>query len=101
MWSKYSGKISTDDAYEAITTYQKQFERKWWHTKLWKWVLPQKIMCFFELLLENMLLTWKNMMTRGWNGPKLCVICRKDYDSIDHLFFHCVFKKNVFFFVCG
>jgi hypothetical protein len=60
-----------------------------WRKHLWKWNCPSKL--FIWLLLEDKILTWKNLQRRGWSGPGLCYMCRTKEDSYKHLFVSCPF----------
>ena len=63
--------------------------------KLWTWNCPLKIKIFLWLLLEDKLLTWNNILKRGWQGPGLCLLCRGNEESTFHIFFQCPFTCTV------
>ena len=52
------------------------------------------------LLLENKLLTWKNMLKNLYNGPRICMLCRKEDHKVDRLFLCYGFSKSVWSYVC-
>jgi hypothetical protein len=45
--------------------------------------------------MENMILTWENLQRRGWQGPGICALCKKDLDTSQHLMLHCTFSQQV------
>ena len=45
--------------------------------------------------MENKILTWKNLRKRGWIGPGCLPLCKREEDSVDHMFLSCVFSKAV------
>jgi hypothetical protein len=53
--------------------------------------LPSKDQTFLWLLIEDKLLTWNNLLKRGWQGPGLCQLCRGNEDFVFHLFVQCPF----------
>jgi hypothetical protein len=66
-----------------------------WGQALWKWDLQLKIKCFIWLVAENKILTWENLIIRGWEGPSLYYLCLQEVESTNHLFIHCAFSKTV------
>ena len=77
------------------TSYQTQFL-----DLLWSFSIPSKIRCFICLVVENRILTWDNLLKRGWKGPGVCVLCRHGEDSVQHLFIDCIMTKRVFSTIC-
>jgi hypothetical protein len=63
--------------------------------KLWNWECPQKIKLFSSLLIEDKLLTWNNLLKRGWQGPRLCLLCRGNEETGLHLFVQCPFTVSI------
>ena len=62
---------------------------------IWNNVLPRQICYFIWLALKNKLLTWDNLQKQGWTRPGICVLCRIDTESIEHLFYYCPVWKNL------
>ena len=62
-----------------------------WRNQLWKWSCPLKLKLFIWLLLEDKILTWKNLQRRGWSGLGICFMCRSNEESSQHLFVSCPF----------
>ena len=38
-------------------------------------------------------------MKRGWKGLGYCALCKRDTESVKHLFLYCKFSKKVWFMV--
>ena len=51
--------------------------------------------CFWWLSLKDKILTWYNLMKRGWQGPIFCPLCRQEEETILHIFINCFFFKQV------
>ena len=101
MWNKTNGKITTKEDYSTIVFIEVLYGKEWWNEKLRKWHLPQKLKCFYWLLLENKILTWKNLRKKGWHGTGFCPLCRKGEDAVEHLFMNCDFSIVVWSYVVG
>jgi len=69
----------------------------WWSKRLWKWRLPPKIKCFWWLAIQKHILTWDNLLRRGFSGSGYCVMCKEDTENTDHLFVHCNFTKRIWY----
>lgn len=94
-WNKNAGLISANDAYGAISASSRAPENHWWYKKLWKWSFPLKIKCFSWLCLERKILTYDNLMKKGFSGPNFCILCKSAEENITHLFVDCVFCHDV------
>jgi hypothetical protein len=57
--------------------------------------MPLKIKLFLWLSMEGKILTWDSLQKRGWEGPGRCPLCRKESESITHLFTSCTFARTV------
>ena len=101
MWIKSIGQVIAKEAYVAIVSMHNICDKNWWNVKLWKWNLPQKLKCLFCLMMENKILTWKNILMEGWNDPEICLLYRRDEESTRHLFIKCAFSKTVWLCVFG
>lgn len=65
-----------------------------YHSNLWKMSAPSKVKMFARLLLLDKLYTQNALQRiRPFQVllPGCCVICIKDGEDVDHLFFHCSF----------
>jgi hypothetical protein len=54
-----------------------------------------KIKLFNWLLVEDKVLSWKNLQKRGWNGPGICCLCKNHGESTKHIFLTCHFTRTV------
>ena len=50
-------------------------------------------------MMESKLLSWQNIHKRGRIGPSICLLCRHDSDTIDHICWTCVFSRMLWDFV--
>jgi hypothetical protein len=90
-----SGNISVKNIYEALSN-------SLWNYKAWRMEekfmevgVSLKIKLFVWLIAENKILSWKNLQKRGWKGPGICNLCKKDRESTKHLFLNCSFTRSV------
>jgi hypothetical protein len=54
-----------------------------------------KIKLFIWLAADDKILTWDNLLRRGWEGPNICFLCHLNSESITHLFLDCTFTQQV------
>ena len=71
-----------------------QMDRSWF-ARLWKWKVPTKIILFAWLVWRNKILTWDNMGKRGHLGPSICIYCKADSESIQHIFFFFPYTNQI------
>jgi hypothetical protein len=45
--------------------------------------------------MEQKILTWDNLLKRGFQGPSMCVFCKESEEFVIHLFGDCNFIKNI------
>ena len=95
-----TGNITAKSTYQAIVQNSSSTVKIWQYKSLWKWKIPLKIKCFMWLDLQNCLKTWDKLIRKGWYGPKFCILCKKDAESVDHLMIHCSFTVNIWKNVC-
>ncbi|XP_020253777.1 uncharacterized protein LOC109830826 [Asparagus officinalis] len=62
---------------------------------VWNPLLPSKIQIFTWLLSMNRLHTKDNLLKKGWQGDPLCVFCKSNPETAEHIFFSCNFASNV------
>lgn len=74
---------------------------KCWHSKLWNWPFLPKLKCFIWLALEICIQTWVRLLKKCFQGPNICILCSKDEEIINHLFFSCDFSKALWSEVHG
>lgn len=51
---------------------------------------------FAWLVFYNKILTSDNMVKRGWNLPSMCFLCRRECESVKHMFSECNFSLEVY-----
>lgn len=97
LWvcNQSSGHITAKSAYSALIMNTSFEVPRWWYKKLWKWKILLKLKCFQWMAFENCLLTWDNLTRRGWIGLGICPLCFQEGESIEHLFIHCAFCRDL------
>jgi hypothetical protein len=85
-WDTKSGQVSAKKAYEVQMLEVVETEPVFWYNDLWKWQLPLKVKLFMWLLLEQRILTWENLVKRGYHGPSRCILCGNCEETAYHLF---------------
>ena len=74
------GVISEKLAYQQLTD-NFQVEKFWWHN-IWKWKVTSRILLLCWLAFENRILTWDNLLKRGFSGPNICPLCGLEEETI-------------------
>jgi len=97
--NKTSGSITVKSAYDHLFD-PFNLQARWWGRAIWKCSAPLKIICFTWLALHDRILTWNNLIKRGWQGPGFCVLCSSDEESPIHIFVQCVFARSIWIHVC-
>jgi hypothetical protein len=90
-----SGRISVKNVYEAIENKKQNYVIGGWRKFLWSWDCPLKLKLFTWLVAENKILTWENLQHRGFMGPSYCILCKKNKETMFHLFVECPFTCAV------
>jgi hypothetical protein len=82
LWSggDGSGVLSVKNCYDALISTFNFPVSQGWKASLWKRKVQLKIILFFWLAVENRLLTWDNLQSKGWIGPGYCLLC-KNHDG--------------------
>ncbi|CAN0887989.1 hypothetical protein LINGRAHAP2_LOCUS15726 [Linum grandiflorum] len=65
------------------------------HDSIWFSPVPSKIQCFCWQVFHRKIATIDNLQKRGFQMVNMCVLCRKETESVDHLFIHCEFSYKV------
>jgi hypothetical protein len=63
--------------------------------KLWSLRTWPKISIFLWLVHHRCILTWDNILKRGFSGPSRCALCYNNEESIDHLLDNFPFSNNI------
>lgn len=90
-----SGVLTAKNVYQALSTFHWPLDSSVHFQQLWKVDCPLKIKLFTWLLIENRVLVWPNLQTRGWEGPSRCYLCLLQCETISHLFIYCPFVRAV------
>ncbi len=61
---------------------------------LWEVRAPIKIKIFMWLGARNRIQTADLLRKRGWIGPAMCVLCRRNAEWVEHLFFECSYARD-------
>jgi zinc-binding in reverse transcriptase len=92
-WNRHAtGKFITASAYKFITNTP--------HVRvstgnIWKIGAPPRVTIFIWLMLNNRILTIDNLMRRRFQMTNICSLCWKDNETVQHLFFSCIYSTNV------
>jgi hypothetical protein len=61
---------------------------------MWSWDLALKIKFSSGYLWRNKILTWDNLLCKGWEGPNICLLCAKGPESVNHLLINLFFYST-------
>jgi len=89
------GNYSPKAGYTLLSSEAENRAQIWWWKSLWKLKCPAKTKLFMWCALENKAPTWDNLQKRTFQGPGWCVLCKRDLESIHHLFLSCPFSLEV------
>jgi hypothetical protein len=92
------GEYTPRSGYLKLTTDLHQREPIWWWRKIWKQSCPAKGKLLIWSILANKIPTWDNLQRRLFFGPGRCALCKSHLETVDHLFLHCPFVKEVWAF---
>eukprot|EP00253_Pinus_taeda_P018592 PITA_18592 len=77
------GNYTTKEAYKLMLQTQELVDPAW--TRLWTTRISPKISTFTWLLYHQRILTWDNLIKRGFQGPSYCPNCQKQGEAIQDL----------------
>jgi len=60
-----------------------------------------KIKLFIWLVHQRKILTWENLLEKGFIGPSKCYLCGSQEEMMDHLLKLCPFTSNVWDWVAS
>ena len=89
-FKKKNGSISARNAYDCIVSSSCGAVISPVDKFLWNNTLPNKISCFIWLAVRNRILTWENLQKKGKQGPGICVLCKNDEETTEHIFTKCI-----------
>eukprot|EP00253_Pinus_taeda_P007163 PITA_07163 len=87
------GTYTTKEAY-LITLKDQLTKDKLWE-KIWNPLIWPKISTFLWLLSHNRVLTWDNLRKRKFEGPSICLNCKKEEETVVHLMQLCPFSRKI------
>ena len=96
LWShsKYVGSLSVAKGYDCISVNcfdplapMLEF--------LWHQRIPLKIACFTWLMARGRILTWDQLQKKGFQGPGICILCKRNLEDISHLFLYCPISVRI------
>jgi len=90
-----SGLLYVKNVYDALASTKWQQSIGGWRHSCWKGDLTLKIKLFIWLSMENKILTWDNLQSKGWEGPSICHLCKKEPKTANHLLINCIFTQQV------
>jgi len=97
VWGGHHGndRILVKEAYEHITSTSQILSFSDITSMFWKWDAPLKIKCFSWLVIHNRILTWDNLLRRGFFGPEWYCMFRQLFEDCLHLFIRCPFAVEI------
>lgn len=66
---------------------------------LWRIKISLKVKILGWLVLMKKVLTWDNLVKRGWSGEITCPLCLDESEIIDYLFWNCYVSRAVGMFI--
>jgi RNA recognition motif-containing protein len=89
---------TSDGQYTASSAYKIQFlglttsltAEVTWQTKA-----PPRCRFFVWLMLQNRIWTAARLQIRGWPNDYFCPLCRKNLETVSHLFQECCFSREL------
>jgi hypothetical protein len=90
-----TGLITVKNVYLAAATMKWNNNFGYWCMAMWKWNVPLKIKLFTWLLAENKILSWEILQHRGFSGLGICLLCKLNVETTQHLFLDCDFAVEV------
>ena len=88
------GTFSTSEAYQLQTCIDPSPASEIWQ-KLWNLKLWPKVTLFLWLVLHSSILTWDNLLKRGFTGPSICIFCGEAEETMNHLLNICPYSTQI------
>jgi exonuclease III len=89
-----SGSFSVKEAYYLQGTTPGQATDEIWG-KIWQPFIWPKISFFLWLTAQNRILTWDNLMKKGFTGPSRCTLCMQSEETMEHLLNTCQYSQQI------
>jgi hypothetical protein len=87
-----SGIFSVKEAYHLQGNPPNQISDTIWR-KVWQPFLWPKVSLFLWLTAQNRILTWDNLLKRGFIGPSRCTLCQQSEETMEHLLNNCHYSQ--------
>ena len=94
-WGSSFGLYSAVAGYEALKAIPWVAPDPMVWRNLWLHPSLPKIDLFCWSLLHDSILTWDNLLKRGWEGPSRCPLCASHEENSTHLFLQCPFAREI------
>jgi hypothetical protein len=92
--SRGEGTFKVKYAYIRAVDLSEMDKRKDWQ-RIWQPGIWPKIVTFLWLILTKKVLTWDKLRKRGYEGPSICMLCREEEETLNHLFCTCREVRNI------
>jgi hypothetical protein len=89
-----TGIFSVNEAYYLQGNYHNQSPEIIW-SKIWQSILWPKVSIFLWLTAQNRILTWDNLLKKGFIGPSRCTLCQQREETMEHLFNNCHYSQQI------
>jgi hypothetical protein len=94
-WDTKDVHVSEKNEYEVQLLENVVGEQNVCFVDIWSWELRLNVKLFIWLILKQRILTWENLIKRGFNGPSRCLLFGDAEENILHLFVECSFNLNI------
>jgi hypothetical protein len=88
------GTFNTRESYELKAPLDPLPNKKPW-CKLWSLKHWPKITLFLWLMNHSSILTWDNLVRRGFAGPSICLLCGEAEETMNHLLNSCHYTTQI------
>jgi len=100
-WGRNSeGNFNLKEAKRIVTGFNNQNPDQVWKN-LWQNPHWMKIKLFIWLVQQKKILTWENLLKRGFVGPSKCPLCGLQEETMNHLLNLCPFTSTVWDWVAS
>lgn len=89
-----TGTFTVNEAYQLLLNLPIQAPEPIWRT-VWQPFLWPKVSLFLWLTAQNRILTWDNLLKRGFTGPSRCPLYHQNEETMEHLLNKCHYSQQV------
>jgi len=90
---KPKGSFSTSNAYKIICTDSSPPDPIW--SRIWDSGTWPKVSFFLWLVGHQKILTWDKLRRRNYHGPSICVNCKSQEETLQHLLDSCPLANHL------